>query len=501
MKPDSKVSIVVVTKNRHRQLMGCLYSISRQTYKHLEIIVVDSSDKSSRPLLSGAGVLGKFLKYIHNPLLSIPQARQTGIDASRSPYVMFLDDDCQAPPNWISSMVKLAKENPRTALISGVLIHKPRTNIYAQIISDIRKRRYELAGNTSWIYFNIENCLFRRSFLVKHKIRFDPTLLHEDFADIALQINKFCGNILLTNKTSVYHYERQNLGAFLRQRFKNSGNATRLRSKWNNQNFYFFSSHGISFLKTFMSRAMRLVGQGKLNDVVEYILIVLLSTTVYKLGNLYYGLLYSRRINGVYLKFKPLVDFVVAALVLTVSSPLMAAIAFIIKIDSKGPVLFSQIRLGRNRRKFTFYKFRTMFFDAKKKFPDLYKYKLSVDEVSDFRFKSINDPRLTRFGGYLRKTSLDELPNLVNILRGDMSLIGPRPEIPEMIQNYTKEEMVKFSVKPGVTGMAQVKGRGLLKFKETIRFDCDYARYPALLIDMEIVFRTIYVVIRGLGAF
>lgn len=499
MKSTPKISIVVLTKNRPKQLVQCLRSVARQKYKNFELIVVDSSDTSLKPYFKVVSM--RKLKYIYNPFYSIPEARQAGIDNSDSLYVMFLDDDCVAPLNWISSMVVVAQDHTRAAIISGSLDHRPNNNIFAQIIADIRDRRYKLAGESSWIYFNIENCLLRRSFFKKNKIRFDSRLLHEDFADIALQVRRAGGQILLTKKITIQHFERQDLEGFLRQRIKNSGNVARLKTKWGDQKFHFFSTNIGSFLRLFLSRVVRWMLRGKFKETIEYVAIISISTLVYRLGSLYYGLLYSERMNRVYTDIKPLIDFTLALVVFVFTFPVMAVIALIIKLDSDGPFLFTQVRLGKNRKRFVFYKFRTMYLDARLRFPHLYRYTLSPDEVSNFRFKTINDPRLTKFGGYLRKTSLDELPNLINVLKGEMSLIGPRPEIPEMIRNYTKEELIKFSVKPGITGMAQVKGRGLLKFKETIKYDCDYVHHPSLLTDVEIAIRTIYVVIRGLGAF
>lgn len=183
------------------------------------------------------------------------------------------------------------------------------------------------------------------------------------------------------------------------------------------------------------------------------------------------------------------------------SLPLFLLIAILITLDSPGPIIFSQIRIGKNGKPFRFYKFRTMWNDAQKRYPKLYKYQYSKEEIKKMRFKIINDPRLTRFGRWLRNTSLDELPNLINVIRGEMSLVGPRPEIPQMIKYYTKKQMLKFSVKPGITGYAQVNGRGLLTFQETIAYDLKYIKEQSFLTDLKILAKTIVVVIKAAGAF
>ena len=147
-----------------------------------------------------------------------------------------------------------------------------------------------------------------------------------------------------------------------------------------------------------------------------------------------------------------LAEMAFAVMVLVLAAPLMLLIALIIRLDGPGPVLFFQKRLGKNGRPFTFVKFRTLYADARQRFPELYAYQYSHEELADLKFKIDNDPRVTRCGVWLRKSSLDELPNFWNVLTGDMALVGPRPEIPEMLRYYHGEMLMKFSVRPGVTG-------------------------------------------------
>jgi len=182
-------------------------------------------------------------------------------------------------------------------------------------------------------------------------------------------------------------------------------------------------------------------------------------------------------------------------------SPLILIIAIWIKIDSPGCVIFSQTRIGKNRKSFTFYKFRTMWQDAREKYPELYKYEYSETEIKKVKFKISNDPRITRAGSFLRMTSLDELPNLINVLKGDMNLIGPRPEIPEMTKYYKQHQMKRFTVKPGITGLAQVSGRGLLSVQKMIQYDLLYVKKKTICLDFYLFWRTMFVVIKAWGAF
>jgi lipopolysaccharide/colanic/teichoic acid biosynthesis glycosyltransferase len=204
------------------------------------------------------------------------------------------------------------------------------------------------------------------------------------------------------------------------------------------------------------------------------------------------------------------------------SLPIMAILAMIIRKDSWGPALFRQLRIGRNRRKridaryrlrpdrrkhdlggrpFIFFKFRTMAVDASERFPELYRYEYSANQIKTLRFKLIDDPRLSRFGVWLRTTTLDELPNLINLLKGDIYLVGPRPDIPEMVRYYSAEQREKLSVKPGITGIAQTQGRGFLTFQETLECDLDYVRRRSVWLDLRIVIRTVRKVLGRDGAF
>ncbi len=197
---------------------------------------------------------------------------------------------------------------------------------------------------------------------------------------------------------------------------------------------------------------------------------------------------------------KRLVDVVLASVLLVVMAPVMAVLAALIRLDSKGSPIFVQRRVGENGRIFRFFKFRTMHIDAATRFPELYAYQYDEDEIATMYFKLPYDPRCTRFGKHLRRTSLDELPNLLNVLKGDMSFVGPRPEIPQMLPYYAPHQFCKFAVKPGMTGLAQVSGRNILRFVETNAKDHEYVQRRSLWLDLTILCRTIAIVVLMIGA-
>jgi len=171
-------------------------------------------------------------------------------------------------------------------------------------------------------------------------------------------------------------------------------------------------------------------------------------------------------------------------------------IALAIKIDSRGPVIFAQTRVGLRGRRFTMYKYRTMSHDGHKPYQTP---KLEPIHFKTFTFTTPTS-RVTRVGRLLRKTSLDELPNFWNVLKGDMSVVGPRPEIPELVEQYPPEYHRRHDVKPGITGLAQVSGRADLSYDETMQYDLEYVRTRSLRRDLEIIARTFAVVLSREGA-
>lgn len=198
---------------------------------------------------------------------------------------------------------------------------------------------------------------------------------------------------------------------------------------------------------------------------------------------------------------KRALDLVVAAVLLVLLAPVMAIIAICIRLDSPGPVIFRQVRVGQGGRTFTFYKFRSMYADARERFPELFEVHCVDGQADTLFYKRPDDPRVTRVGRFLRMTSLDELPNLINVLRGEMSLVGPRPELLEFICYYRRDQLVKFSVRSGVTGHAQTSGRGTLSVQAQIEADLEYVARQSMWFDLVILMRTVKLVILGVGAF
>lgn len=199
---------------------------------------------------------------------------------------------------------------------------------------------------------------------------------------------------------------------------------------------------------------------------------------------------------------KRTLDIALSLAALVVLSPLLLAIAIAIKIDSRGPVLFKQQRLGRGQKPFTMLKFRSMETDASDAFHrDAVKRTAESKRREIGTFKSLADPRVTRVGRFIRAWNLDELPNLLNILRGEMSIVGPRPALDYELPYYKDWYFRRFSVRPGLTGLWQVKRADAEDFDEMIRMDVEYVERAGLWLDLKLIALTIPSIIRERGAF
>lgn len=200
-----------------------------------------------------------------------------------------------------------------------------------------------------------------------------------------------------------------------------------------------------------------------------------------------------------YLFFKRALDLVLGSLLLCCSLPVIILAAIAVRMESRGSPLFVQTRVGLNGEPFRIFKLRGMYADARERFPELYDY--SKHEGLDFHFHYERDPRITRVGNFIRRTSIDELPNFMNVLLGSMTLVGPRPEIPDVSALYGKYRESYLSAKPGVTCLSKVSGRDLLTKEQTIRMDIGYVANRSTALDLKILWATFWSVINRRNVF
>lgn len=195
---------------------------------------------------------------------------------------------------------------------------------------------------------------------------------------------------------------------------------------------------------------------------------------------------------------KRFIDVIGSLVGLILLSPLFLVVAILMKKEEpKGPIFFSQARMGKNEKVFKMYKFRSMCIDAEEKLTELLKH----NEVEGAMFKMKDDPRVTKVGKFIRKTSIDELPQLWNVLKGEMSLVGPRPPLLREVAEYTDYDKQRLLVKPGCTGLWQVSGRNEVGFDEMVELDIQYIKNLSLSNDMRIIFKTVGVMIKPNSAY
>ncbi|CEG33851.1 galactosyl transferase CpsE [Peribacillus simplex] len=202
--------------------------------------------------------------------------------------------------------------------------------------------------------------------------------------------------------------------------------------------------------------------------------------------------------NLSYLRMKRSIDIIGSLIGLMILSPIFLLIAILIKIeDPKGPIFFKQVRVGKDETEFQMYKFRSMVSDAEERLKDL----LTLNEVSGAMFKMKEDPRITRIGKFIRKTSIDELPQLWNVLKGDMSLVGPRPPLLREVVEYSSYDRQRLLIIPGCTGLWQVSGRSNLNFDQMVKLDLKYIEDRTFWFDLKIIFKTVLMIIGSKDAY
>lgn len=195
----------------------------------------------------------------------------------------------------------------------------------------------------------------------------------------------------------------------------------------------------------------------------------------------------ERKNNALYEVSKRALDIIASFLGLIILSPILLIVAILIKLESKGPALFSQSRIGLSGEQFKMYKFRSMVQNAEELKDKLAK----QNEMSGPMFKMKDDPRVTKVGKFIRKTSIDELPQLINVLKGEMSLVGPRPSLPSEVEKFESWMLKRLEVKPGLTCYWQVSGRNNICFEDWMKLDIDYVNHRNMKLDIKLIFKTI----------
>ncbi len=544
------VSVIVPAYNAQATLPLCLAALSAQDYPHhrYEVIIVDDGSQDTTAAI--ANVAGA--RVVSQPNAGPAAARNAGAAVAQGELLLFTDADCAPVKGWITALVSVFAD-ARVAGAKGAYLTEQR-GLVPRFTQLEYEDRYDRMGGAETIDFvDTYSAAYRRD-IFHANAGFDtifPTASVED-QELSFRLAEKGYRLVFVAQAQVYHRHNPTLHAYVRRKFY-IGYWKALLARWHPTRLV-QDSHTPQSLKAQMSlAAVALAGAasaglagllgalsaGKigmwLGDAA--LAATLLAVLVFSLTALPFltkvwrkdrgllpsaaGLLWVRALalgmgfalgllrfrgqtgarrpplSGSQRVTKRLLDLVLGTLTLILTGLPMALIALAIRLDSRGPILFRQIRIGQDGKPFRILKFRTMVNGAEALLPQL----VDLDALAQPAFKVPNDPRVTRVGRFLRRWSLDELPQLFNVLRGEMSLVGPRPEEDALVARYTDAQRRRLAVKPGMTGPMQVNGRGDLPFEQRLALELDYIQRYSLRRDLALLLRTPLAVVRGKGAY
>jgi lipopolysaccharide/colanic/teichoic acid biosynthesis glycosyltransferase/GT2 family glycosyltransferase len=551
------VSIIVPAYNAAATLPQCLAALADQDYPPgaYEVIVVDDgSTDDTAAIARAAGV-----QVITQPNAGPAAARNTGAAAATGDLLLFTDADCAPVPGWMRGLIA-AFADPRVAGAKGAYLTRQTALVPRFTQLEYADRYDRMAGAETIDFVDTYSAAYRRDVFLANR-GFDaifPTASVED-QELSFRLAEKGYRLVFAPQAQVYHHHNPTLTAYARRKFF-IGYWKALLARWHPGRLV-HDSHTPQVLKAQMGlaavllgcvgvwgggsvgvwgcggvgvwecgRAFEMAARGGLIAIALTAIAFLLSSAPF-LAKVWrrdrgvmlaaIGLLWVRalalgmgfalglaRFRGRTGARRPVLtawqrivkrglDVIGALLGLLVAALPMALIALAVRLDSPGPAFFIQTRVGQSGRPFRLLKFRTMVQGAEALLPQL----VNLDALPQPAFKLRDDPRVTRVGRFLRRYSLDELPQLVNVLAGAMSLVGPRPEEAALVARYSDDQRRRLAVKPGLSGPMQVNGRGDLPFEQRLALELDYIEHYSLRRDLAILLRTLPAVLRGEGAY
>ena len=527
-------TVVVPARNAANTIGDCVRALRAQTMDDAcyEIIVVDdaSTDETGR-VAAGAGACVIRQEEQRGPAA----ARNAGIQAAGGELVCFTDADCSPTPEWLERL-REALANQEVVGCKGVYATRQRSPVARFVQIEYEDKYDRLRGQRYIDFIDTYSAAYRRDVLLANH-GFDEIFPRPSVEDqeLSFRLAMRGYKMVFQPEAVVYHRHAATLPGYFRKKF--------VIGYWKAQLVRRFPERGVkdshtpqvmklqmglmalallaaatTALTAWGGLALVLVLLAFLITTIPFVakawpkdpLVALISPFLLAVRALALGFGYGwgvvrpqsgfsgtqSTIGGLDYVLKRSMDVAGGVLGLALTTIVGPFIAIAIRLDSPGPVFFRQVRVGQGGKRFTIYKFRSMQYDAEETLEKL----LPLEELAEPVFKLEEDPRRTRVGRFLRRWSLDELPQFWNVLKGDMSLVGPRPEEARIVDYYSDWHRRRLSIKPGLTGPMQVNGRGDLGLDERVRLELDYIENYSLWRDLKIIMRTIPTVVRGQGA-
>ncbi len=526
-----RASVVVPAFNAAKTIGACVSALNRQTIDRgcFELFVVDDGSQDGTAEIAqelGATVLRQQRK---RPAA----ARNAGALAARGEIVCFTDADCAPREDWLEQILKPFAD-PLVVGCKGAY-DTGQNSIVARFVQIEYEDKYDLLRKQEYIDFiDTYSAAYRRDVLLANN-GFDESFPYLEDQELSFRLATRGYRMQFQPDAIVYHRHAADAPDYSRKKF--------IIGFWKAQVVRRFPERGIrdshtpQVIKIQMALMALMITTlaltllwGRLWPMIPLVLALFLATTVpfvrkawskdrmvaatapglLAVRALALGLGYAwgtvrprpgitgtqSTIGGASYLAKRTLDITGGLLGLLLTMVLGPFIALAIKLDSPGPVLFKQVRVGQGGKTFTIYKFRSMHREAEERLEEL----ISLKQLKEPVFKLTDDPRRTRVGGFLRRWSLDELPQFWNVFKGDMSLVGPRPEEVRVVELYNDWHRRRLSIKPGLSGPMQVNGRGDLSLDDRVRLELHYIENYSLRRDLAIILRTLPAVLRGDGA-
>jgi lipopolysaccharide/colanic/teichoic acid biosynthesis glycosyltransferase/glycosyltransferase involved in cell wall biosynthesis len=526
------ISVIIPAYNSEKTLPSCLQALARQTVLPDEVIVVDDGSTDSTVDIARQAGVKVIIQAHHGPAA----ARNLGAQSAQGDLILFTDSDCEPCPDWVNLLTQPFKDE-RVIGVKGTYLNRQK-EWAARLVQQEYEAKYDRMGRQASIDFiDTYSAAYRRDIFLKND-GFDaafpvPSVEDQEFS---FRLARKGYRLVFAREASVYHYHDRNLTEYLRRKY-GIGYWKAFMLRWLPEKTFsdshtlpsqrwqilllglviLFSVLGLAWLYLFwialsclllfIVTALPFFRQVWRRDrgVVWAVPVILVCRAATLGCGLLAGFLFppsshhkstSGLMAGQRL-IKRTIDILGAAASLIISLPVLVIAGIAIKIDSPGPVFFLQERCGENGKPFRMVKLRTMRAHAEEEIRQV----LDKNHLDGPVFKIKDDPRVTRVGRLLRRFSIDEIPQFWNILRGEMSLVGPRPEETWVVAQYDDFQRQRLLVKPGLTGPMQVYGRGDLDLNARLALELDYIQFYSPVKDIIILLRTIPAVISGKGAY